>query len=109
MLDYSWINTLSDYPLDNTRLTLILQEAIETIDSSPTGTKVKSEYGIEPKKTALKHFKEDLVTAHKNLHYWFCTESGKQHLKEEPWLLEEYVHPQGSPKSPAPLEVNCLF
>lgn len=90
ILDYSWINTNADTPLDCTRLSLILQEAVAEIEASPQGTKIKSEYGIDSKRTAIKQFKDDLKTAHKNIHYWFNTVEGRYTLAEYPEFMDNY-------------------
>lgn len=90
LLDYSWINTNADTPLDCTRLSLMLQEAIVEIEAAPRGTKVKSEYGIDSKRTAIKQFKNDLKTAHKNLHYWLFTREGLERIQEEPNFLNQF-------------------
>ncbi len=109
ILDYCWINTVVETPLDCTRLSLILQEAIAEIEAYPQGTKIKSEYRIDSKRTAIKQFKADLETAYKNLHYWFCTEHGRQTLEEEPEFLDGYFGSQYSPNALTPIEANCLF
>lgn len=109
LLDFGWINTISDTPLDCTRKLLLIAEAIETNQNSPNGTKVKSEYGINSKRTALRQFKSDLKSARKDLEYWFNTSEGLERLEETPELLDSYFGLQFSPKSDAPIAANCLF
>lgn len=89
-LDYSYVNSNCDTPLDSLRLNLILQDIIVEIEAAPRGTKVKSAYSIDSKYSALKLFKEDLATTHKNLHYWLFTREGLERIQEEPEFLTQF-------------------